>query len=125
MDAEEFRSLRKAAGLTQAGFARVLHLTPAFVGEMERREKAIEPRTAELARWSLGRRISVGTFGERYTVVLSQPTVGSPGRSHTVLPQTYGSYAEAEARAQAFCDVNAGWSYVKRPAVVSRISCSG
>jgi transcriptional regulator with XRE-family HTH domain len=119
------RDIRKQAGLTQAQFAQVLHLSPAFVGEMERGEKAIEPRTADLARWSLNRRVSVGTFGDRFVVILSEPIRGVPGRSHRIMPGTHSHYHEAEAAAETFCAESPGWRYMKRPVVRSAISLEG
>ena len=125
MTAAALRDIRKQAGLTQAQFAEVLHLSPAFVGEMERGEKAIEPRTADLAVWSLNHRVTVGTFGDRFVVILSEPIRGVPGRSHRVMPGTYGKCLEAEAAAETFCAENPGWRYVKRPIVRSTIRLEG
>ena len=124
MQGEELKALRKEAGLTQAGLGQILHLTPAYVGEMERGEKVIEPRTADLAREKLERRAIVGTFREKYVVVLTQPTPEGR-RSHSMRPDSYGSYAEAEAAAKAFCARVPGWRYVHVPVAVSSIRQEG
>ena len=45
MQGQELRSLRKAMGMTQGQLAAALAFSQGFIGEMERGEKAIEPRT--------------------------------------------------------------------------------
>ena len=45
MQGHELRSLRKAMGMTQGQLAAALGFSHGFIGEMERGEKAIEPRT--------------------------------------------------------------------------------
>ncbi len=42
----ELKTLRKALGMTQAELATKLRISQGYLGELEREEKAIEPRTA-------------------------------------------------------------------------------
>ncbi|MDE1914728.1 MAG: helix-turn-helix domain-containing protein [Sphingomonadales bacterium] len=51
MQGSELRVARKALGLTQADLAEALGLSSAFVGMMERDEKAIEKRTEMAVRY--------------------------------------------------------------------------
>jgi transcriptional regulator with XRE-family HTH domain len=45
MQGQELRALRKSMGMTQGQLAAALGFSQGFIGEMERDEKAIEPRT--------------------------------------------------------------------------------
>lgn len=45
MQGQELRALRKSMGMTQGQLASALGFSQGFIGEMERDEKAIEPRT--------------------------------------------------------------------------------
>ncbi|WP_343526783.1 helix-turn-helix transcriptional regulator [Sphingomonas sp.] len=45
MQGHELRALRKSMGMTQGQLAAALGFSHGFIGEMERGEKAIEPRT--------------------------------------------------------------------------------
>lgn len=51
MQPHELKSLRKEMNLRQAGLAKALGLSAAFIGMMERGEKPIEPRTALSVRY--------------------------------------------------------------------------
>lgn len=53
MQGEELKALRKQTGLTQIEMAKVLDLSPTWVGQMERGETKIERRTELAARFIL------------------------------------------------------------------------
>ena len=117
MTKEQLRALRASTGLTQAEFGSALHLSGAFIGEMERGEKPIEPRTAKLAQLIFGKRVTIGKFGERFAVILSSSGGGfgsPPTRIHEVQPTTYPSPQEALVAATAIAEAN-GWAFVGAP----------
>lgn len=51
MQGDELRSIRRGLGWTIAQMSQVLGLSETFVGQMERGQKPIEPRTALAARY--------------------------------------------------------------------------
>jgi transcriptional regulator with XRE-family HTH domain len=54
MQGAEFKAIREALGMTQAGLAEALGISRVFVGLMERGERPVEKRTA-LAMFYLAR----------------------------------------------------------------------
>ncbi len=114
MQGSELRDLRKQAGLTQAEFGAALHISGAYVGELERGEKPIPPATADLALLLFAHRVSVARFGEKFAVVLTEPKRGTPpGRVHTIHAPVQENEAEAIAAARAL-GARPGWRYVER-----------
>jgi len=111
MTKEQFRALRKGAGLTQAEYGAALHLSGAYIGELERGEKTLEPRTADLARLMFGKRVTTGKFGDRFVVIVSETATGSPPhRIHNIQPTTYATSQEALVAGRAIAEAN-GWTF--------------
>ncbi len=99
MHGSELRSIRKALGKKQAEFGALLGISAGYIGELERGEKQIDLRTARAIRLlqmeAEAMRVSVGTFGDKYVVILSERIEGLPGRSHKVQSPAYDEWEDA------------------------------
>jgi transcriptional regulator with XRE-family HTH domain len=94
MRGSQLKELRKASGLTQAHVAQLLGLTAAYIGELEREEKRIDPRLAGRIKAHIPARIDVGysraLSGWTVTLVTPNPAGATPGRAHEVMGRYEG-----------------------------------
>lgn len=112
MQGQELKALRKSAGMTQAEFGEALGLSGPFVGEMERDEKPIEFKTAALARARFATTVTVGSFDDKFVVIVTGRFAELPGRqSHVVQPRLHPDRETAEAAARTLAEVNR-WQYL-------------
>jgi len=87
MQGSELRAIRKTLGLTLAGMAQKLGLSEKFVGMMERGQAPIEERTAVAVEALIGGplRVTVGTFEDRYVLIVVEAHPQLAARVHRVL----------------------------------------
>lgn len=97
MQGSELKAIRKAVGLKQPEFGEKLGISGPYVGELERGEKVIDARTARavlhLHEELLPLRVTIGTFGDKYVVILTEAAPG--GRVHNVQTPAYDGIGEA------------------------------
>lgn len=87
MQGDELKALRKQAGLTQIELAKVLDLSPTWVGQMERGDVAIEPRTEKVIDGLIRTRIDV-SYSEalgKWVVAIIKPGATFAGREHHLI----------------------------------------
>lgn len=86
MQGDELRSARKVLNLTQAEFGKALGITAAYVGELERGEKTIDPRTAHAAMHLVERRTKLDiSFNEQLGWLITLNSYEGNRRVHTVM----------------------------------------
>lgn len=102
MQADDIRQLRKRTKWTQAEAAEALGISTAYLGELERGEKTtITPGLARRIYDVLCTRLDVSysTALAGWTVSVTRPAEGRPGRVHYVVGK-YDTVKEAERRAE-------------------------
>ena len=115
MKGARLREIRRATGLKQGQVGELVGLTGAYIGELERGEKAIEVRLARRLKDALFTRVDVSYSRALigWTVSITTPIPagqGSPGRRHEVIAK-YDTPEEANSRAEQ----------IKREIVAARV----
>lgn len=115
MKGARLREIRRATGLKQGQVGELVGLTGAYIGELERGEKAMDARLARRLLDALFTRVDVSYSRALigWTVSITAPIPaghGPPGRSHEVIAK-YETAEEANARAEQ----------IKREIVAARV----